>query len=235
MIDYEKEFSKPAYSTRQTAIAKTFKYVYGWMAAGLAVSGLVAWYTFESGLYKNILGTPWFFGCILAELALVFCISRMINKISAFMATGMFALYAALNGLTLSFIFAAYEIALIQNVFFVTAGMFAGLALWGTFTKNDLTSVGSICGMALWGIIIASIVNMFFGSSGFDLIISFAGVLVFTGLTMYDAQKIRQIAEHENMMDRESLIKIGVVGALSLYLDFINLFLYLLRLFSRER
>jgi FtsH-binding integral membrane protein len=151
------------------------------------------------------------------------------------MATGMFALYAALNGLTLSFIFAAYEIALIQNVFFVTAGMFAGLALWGTFTKNDLTSVGSICGMALWGIIIASIVNMFFGSSGFDLIISFAGVLVFTGLTMYDAQKIRQIAEHENMMDRESLIKIGVVGALSLYLDFINLFLYLLRLFSRER
>lgn len=234
MIDYEKEFESPAYAARQITIAKTFKYVYGWMAAGLALSGLVAWYTYDSGLYLDILGTPWFFGCIIAEFALVFGISFLIRKIPAFMALVMFAAYAALNGLTLSYVFVFFDLALIQNVFFITAGMFAGLALYGTFTKSDLSSVGSLCGMALWGIIIASLVNMFVGSGNLDWIISFVAILVFTGLTMYDAQKIREIAAEESSMGQEALIKVGVVGALTLYLDFINIFLHLLELFGSD-
>lgn len=235
MIDYEKEFGTPAYATRQTTVARTFKIVYGWMAAGLAISGLVAWYVFTSGLWEKILGGPWFYICIIAELGLVFALSAAIKKISAFAALAMFIGYAALNGLTLSFVFIAYELALVQNVFFITAGMFAGLALWGTFTKSDLSSIGSFCGMALWGVIIASVVNIFVGSSSLDWIISFVAILVFTGLTMYDAQKIREIAANEGSMDRSTVMKAGIVGALALYLDFVNLFLHLLRLFGRER
>jgi len=235
MVDYEKEFETPGYAMRQTAVARTFKVVYGWMAAGLALSGLVAWYTFTSGLWQKIVMGPWMTVCIVAEIGLVFLLSAVVNKVSAWTALAMFIGYAALNGLTLSVVFVVYELALVQNVFFITAGMFAGLALWGTFTKNDLTSIGAFCGMALWGVIIASVVNIFVGSSGLDWIISFAGIIVFTGLTMYDAQKIRQLAANEGAMDSSTVMKVGIIGALALYLDFINLFLHLLRLFGRER
>ena len=147
----------------------------------------------------------------------------------------MFLGYSALNGLTLSVVFLAYELALVQRVFFVTAGMFGGLALWGTFTKDDLSSVGSMCGMALWGLVIAGIVNIFVKSSGLDWILSLAGIAVFTGLTMYDAQKIRRLADLEGAMDETSVRKAGIMGALTLYLDFVNLFLHLLRLMGRKR
>lgn len=236
MIDYEKEFGKPDYAvgSRQTQIATTFKIVYGWMCVGLALSGVVAWYTAASGLYQKVLQGPGFIGCIAAELALVFTLSLAIRKLPVALAYLMFIAYAALNGLTLSVVFIAYDLALVQRVFFITAGMFGGLALWGSFTKSDLSTIGSVCGMALWGLIIAGIVNIFMKSSGLDWILSFGGILIFTGLTMYDAQKVKQMAAAEGSMDSATMRKIGIMGALSLYLDFINLFLHILRFLGRR-
>ena len=237
MVDFEKEFGKPTYATglKETLIAATFKRVYGWMCAGLALSGVVAWYTAASGLYERVLTGGGFTICIVAELALVFALSAAINKLPAFVATLMFLGYAALNGLTLSIVFIAYEIALVQKVFFITAGMFGGLAVWGTVTKGDLSKMGSICYMALWGLIVAGIVNIFTRSSGLDWICSFAGILIFSGLTMWDAQKIRLMADQESAMDTATARKIGILGALALYLDFVNLFLHILRFMGRKR
>lgn len=235
MIDYEKEFGAPGYSTKQTALAATYKVVYGWMAAGLALSGVVAWYTAASGLWARILSGPGMAVCILAELALVFVISGMVNKLSAGVATALFALYAAVNGLTLSVVFVAYELAVVQKIFFITAAMFGGLAAWGSFTKSDLSSIGSFCGMALWGIIVACVANFFFKSAQLDWAISFLSVIVFSGLAMYDAQKIKALAEAERGMDAQAVAKAGILGALALYLDFVNIFLSLLRMFGKER
>ena len=237
MVDYESKFENPPYAARrgQLQVATVFKFVYGWMFAGLTLSGIVAWYTAASGLWQRILTGPGMIVCIIAELALVFILSSAINKIPVAIAYAMFLGYSALNGLTLSVVFIAYELALVQRVFFITAGMFGGLALWGTLTKEDLSSIGSICGMALWGLIIAGIVNIFVRSSGFDWILSLAGVAVFTGLTMYDAQKIKRLAASEGLMDGATMYKVGIIGALTLYLDFINLFLHLLRLMGRKR
>ena len=235
MVDYEKQFESPAYAERSTQIATTFKIVYGWMAAGLALSGLIAWYTFTSGLWQKILTGPGMTICIIAELLLVFVLSAAIRKLPEGIAYLLFIGYAALNGLTLSVVFIAYELALVQRVFFITAGMFGGMVLYGTFTKSDLSSIGAVCGMALWGLIIALLVNLFLQSSGLDWIVTIAGVVIFTGLTMYDAQKIRQIAANERSLEGTTLRKVGSLGALALSLDFINLFLYLLRFFGRKR
>lgn len=240
MVDYEKQFERLDYAPwhREEAgvrVATTFKIVYGWMCAGLALSGVVAWYTATSGLYKTILQGPGFMACVIAELVLVIVLSMAIGKMHVALAYLMFIGYAALNGLTLSVVFIAYELALVQKVFFITAGMFGGLALWGTFTKGDLSSIGSVCGMALWGLIIGSVVNLFTHSSGLDWILTFAGIIIFTGLTMYDAQKIKQMALVEDSLDSASLHRAGIMGALALYLDFVNLFLYILRFFGRKR
>ena len=235
MVDYTKQFEKPQYAERLVQIATTFKIVYGWMCAGLAISGAVAWYTFTSGLWQRILTGPGMIVCIIAELALVIILSAAINKLPTVVAYLMFLGYAAVNGLTLSVVFIAYKLSLVQNVFFITAGMFGGFALFGTFTKSDLSGVGAFCGMALWGLIVALVVNMFFGGTKLDWLITIAGVVIFTGLTMYDAQKIRKIANAESELDSMALRKVGILGALTLYLDFINLFLYLLRFFGRRR
>ena len=238
MIDYEKEFGRPdyQYSGRGTfALASIYKVVYGWMTAGLALSGFVAWFTLRSGLYETIVTGPGMIVCVIAEFALVIGLSMAINKLPAVIAALMFLAYAAVNGLTLSVIFLAYEIALVERVFFITAGMFGGLALWGTFTKSDLSSIGSVCGMALWGLIIAGLVNVFLRSSGLDFICSFVGILVFSGLTMYDARKVKAMAEAQGTMDAAAVQKVGILGALQLYLDFINLFLHILRFMGRKR
>ena len=240
MVDYEKQFERPDYATGQRhllqmRIATTFKIVYGWMCAGLALTGLVAWYTVESGLYKTVLSGPGFMICIVAELVVVLVLSFAIGKMPVALGYLMFIFYAALNGLTLSVVFLAYDLALVQRVFFITAGKFGGLALWGTFTKGDLSSIGSVCGMALWGLIIGLVVNLFLKSSGLDWILTFAGIIIFTGLTMYDAQKIKQMALVDDSLGSSALHRAGIMGALTLYLDFINLFLYLLRFFGRKR
>lgn len=234
MIDYESKFENASHM-EQLQIATVFKFVYRWMFAGLALSGIVAWYTAVSGLGQRILTGLGISVCIFSELALVFVLSRTINKLPVVIAHAMFLGYSVLNGLTLSIVFIAYELALVQRVFFITAGMFGGLALWGTFTKEDLSSIGSICGMGLWGLIIGGIINIFCRSSSLDWILSLAGVVIFTGITMYDAQKIKRIAASEELMDGATMHKVGIIGALTLYLDFINLFLYLLRLMGRRR
>lgn len=238
MVDFERQFGKPGYQTgvmETTRVASIFKIVYGWMGIGLALSGLVAWYTASSGLYMRILTGGGMTICILLELGLVLGLSAAINKMSVWMAYALFLAYAAVNGLTLSVVFLAYELVMVEKVFFATAGMFGGLALWGSLTKGDLSSIGSICGMALWGLILGLIVNIFWPSSGLDLILTFAGIAIFSGLTMWDAQKIKLLAEGEGTLDSEAIHKVGIMGALTLYLDFVNLFLYLLRFFGRKK
>ena len=175
-----------------------------------------------------------FWGLIIAEFALVWSISGAIDKMSLATATLLFILYSALNGAMLSSIFYAFTMSSIASVFFITAGTFGVMAAVGYFTKSDLTSMGKILFMALIGLVIATIVNLFLHSNGLDLIISYAGVLVFVGLTAYDSQKIKQMLAQCDEVN-ESTQKLAVLGSLTLYLDFINLFIYLLRIFGDRK
>lgn len=210
--------------------------VYVWMTLALVLTGITAYGVASSpGLMMTIFQTPaimW--GLIIAELAIVIAISAAINRLSLTTATLLFVLYSVLNGATLSLIFAVYTMSSIANVFFITAGTFGVMAAYGYFTKRDLSSWGKLLLMALIGLIIATLVNVFLvKSSGFDLILSYAGVLIFVGLTAYDTQKIKQMLATQTDMG-EGAQKVALLGALSLYLDFINLFLYLLRIFGRR-
>lgn len=210
--------------------------VYVWMTLALVLTGITAYGVASSpGLMMTIFQTPaimW--GLIIAELAIVIAISAAINRLSLTTATLLFVLYSVLNGATLSLIFAVYTMSSIANVFFITAGTFGVMAAYGYFTKRDLSSWGRLLLMALIGLIIATLVNVFLvKSSGFDLILSYAGVLIFVGLTAYDTQKIKQMLAMQTDMG-EGAQKVALLGALSLYLDFINLFLYLLRIFGRR-
>lgn len=210
--------------------------VYVWMTLALVLTGITAFGVASSpGLMMTIFQTPaimW--GLIIAELAIVIAISAAINRLSLTTATLLFVLYSVLNGATLSLIFAVYTMSSIANVFFITAGTFGVMAAYGYFTKRDLSSWGKLLLMALIGLIIATLVNVFLvKSSGFDLILSYAGVLIFVGLTAYDTQKIKQMLAMQTDMG-EGAQKVALLGALSLYLDFINLFLYLLRIFGRR-
>lgn len=210
--------------------------VYVWMTLALVLTGITAYGVASSpGLMMTIFQTPaimW--GLIIAELAIVIAISAAINRLSLTTATLLFVLYSVLNGATFSLIFAVYTMSSIANVFFITAGTFGVMAAYGYFTKRDLSSWGKLLLMALIGLIIATLVNVFLvKSSGFDLILSYAGVLIFVGLTAYDTQKIKQMLAMQTDMG-EGAQKVALLGALSLYLDFINLFLYLLRIFGRR-
>lgn len=210
--------------------------VYVWMTLALVLTGITAYGVASSpSLMMTIIQTPaimW--GLIIAELAIVIAISAAINRLSLTTATLLFVLYSVLNGATFSLIFAVYTMSSIANVFFITAGTFGVMAAYGYFTKRDLSSLGRLLLMALIGLIIATLVNVFLvKSSGFDLILSYAGVLIFVGLTAYDTQKIKQMLAMQTDMG-EGAQKVALLGALSLYLDFINLFLYLLRIFGRR-
>jgi FtsH-binding integral membrane protein len=177
-----------------------------------------------------------FFALIIAELALVFAISGMINKMSAGTATTLFVIYSALNGITLSFIFLAYARASIVSTFFICSATFLACSIYGWTTKKDLTSLGGFFMMGLIGIIIASLVNIFIHSNAMTMIISYIGVIVFVGLTAYDTQKMKDMALTQPAgLDGEVIRKGAILGALSLYLDFINLFLMLLRIFGRSQ
>ncbi|MBQ7189939.1 MAG: Bax inhibitor-1/YccA family protein [Kiritimatiellae bacterium] len=218
-------------------LASILRKVYGWMAIGLALSGVIAWYTAMSGLGSRIMNSGAFMICIIAELVLVLALSWGIRKISAGVAFAMFLAYAALNGLTLSLIFFVYELGSIQKIFFLTAGMFGGMAIYGSVTKRDLQNVGAVFGMALWGIILLMLVNLFLRSERLDWAVSFVAVLVFTGLTAWDAQKVKLLASSIPSEERNqsTIMKLGVICALELYLDFVNLFLHLLRILGRRR
>ena len=210
--------------------------VYVWMAMALAITAITAYGVASSpALTSLIFGNKLiFFGLIIAELVLVFWVSARIEKLSLTKATLMFIVYSVLNGATLATIFFAYSPEIITKTFFVTAGTFGAMAVYGYFTKSDLSSWGKLLIMAVIGLIIAGVVNIFLRNSLMDFVISMVGVLIFVGLTAYDSQKIKRMLMMQADMG-ETAQKVALMGALSLYLDFINLFLYLLRLFGRER
>jgi FtsH-binding integral membrane protein len=208
--------------------------VYGWMFVGLGITATVALAVASSPAISQALFTNrfLFFGLMLAELGLVFYLSARVQKLAPGTAAGLFLLYSALNGLTLSFIFLAYTGTSIATTFFVTAGMFGALALYGTTTKRSLAGVGQFVFMGLIGVILASVVGMFWKSAGLQFVISIVGVIVFTGLTAWDAQRLKVMAAQ---VPEGQYGSYSVVGALSLYLDFINLFLFMLRFLGGRR
>ncbi|RUM40564.1 MAG: BAX inhibitor (BI)-1/YccA family protein [Desulfocapsa sp.] len=221
---------------RQEASTVFLAKVFNWMAMGLGLTGIVAWLTASSGLAMSIVSSPVFMILIFAELGMVFYLSARINKIQSGTATGLFLGYAVLNGLTLSTIFLAYTKASIGGTFLITAGMFGAMAIYGMVTKRDLSGMGSFLFMGLIGIIIASVVNIFLHSSSLYWTISVIGVLIFVGLTAWDVQKIKTMGEQGILEQGEDAIRKGsIIGALALYLDFINLFLLLLRFFGGSR
>ena len=207
--------------------------VYTWMTLALLITGVTAFGVASSPtLFMSLSKMMW--GLIIAELALVFILSGAINHLSLGTATLMFIGYSVLNGAMLSSIFLVYEPMVIAKVFFITAGTFGAMAVYGYTTKKDLTSMGKILFMALIGLIIATVVNMFLKSPVFDYILSYIGVAIFIGLTAWDSQKIKEMLQTQYDMS-EGAQKLALLGALTLYLDFINLFLYLLRIFGNNR
>jgi hypothetical protein len=221
----------------QVQVNEFIRSVYNWMAIGLGLTGVVAFYVSNSEtLMKLIFGNQIiFFGLIIGELVLVFTISARVHKMQASTATSLFVLYAALNGATLSAIFLIYTNSSITSTFFICAATFIASSIYGMVTKRDLTSMGQFMFMGLIGIVIASVVNLFVRSSGMSLIVSYIGVVVFVGLTAYDTQKLRTMALSQPAgLDSGTVRKGAILGALTLYLDFINLFLMLLRILGNR-
>ena len=214
-----------------------FRKVYQYMALGLILTSLTAWLT---------VATPsmirFFYGSrapliivALAELGLVFYLSATIAKHDATTSLLLFGLYSILNGITISVVLLVYTQESVYTAFLSTAGMFGAMSVYAMYTKRDITSWGSFLHMGLWGLIIAMVINMFVGSTAAETVISVMGVIIFMGLTAYDTAKIKSIAESSGMNDDESVGKVAVIGALALYLDFINLFLYLIKIFGKRR
>ena len=225
-------------STRysDSVVATLMRNVYIWMTLALVITGLTAMVTAKSeALMTFIFTNNWaLIALMILQLGLVFYFSARINRMSFSTATAVFILYSAITGLTFSSIFVVFSMSSIATTFFITAGMFAAMALVGSFTKKDLSGMGKFALMALIGLIIAGIVNMFLRNAMMDFIVSGIGVLVFAGLTAYDSQKIRQMLQMQSEIN-ESTQKLALLGSLSLYLDFINIFLYLLRFFGSSR
>ena len=234
MENYQNEISAQRVMDRSVS-ATLMRSVYYWMAGALTITGLTAMLVANNETLMSILfssmGLVW--GLLIAEIVLVMILSAAINKLSFSMATLLFILYSVLNGVTLSSIFVIYTQGSIASTFFITAGMFGALAVYGTVTKRDLSGLGRFLFMTLIGLIIATIVNIFMHSTMLYWITTFVGVLVFAGLTAWDAQKIQQMAQTADEVN-ETTQKMALLGSLMLYLDFINLFLYLLRIFGKR-
>lgn len=220
---------------RSAAFPALMRKVYLWMTMALVITGLCAWGTATSpAMVQLVFGNRaaiWVL--LIAEIGLVFYTTARINRLSLTTATTLFIIYSALNGVTLSSIFMVYAMTSIAKVFFITAGTFGVMALYGSVTKTDLTKFGNLFLMLLLGLIIASVANFFIKSNGFDLILSYIGVVLFVGLTAWDSQQIKRALSMQAGLD-ETAQKVALLGALELYLDFINLFLYLLRIFGRS-
>ena len=211
--------------------------VYGWMTCGLLLTAVVAWYAANTPAVMNFIFSSQitFFGLIIVQLGLVFVISGMVNRLSGSMATSLFMLYSALTGLTLSSILIMYTGASIASTFIICAGMFGAMSVYGYTTKRDLSGLGSMLFMGLIGIVLASLVNIWLKSPALMWAVTYIGVLVFVGLTAYDTQKLKSMGAQLDSNDRDNFRKYSIVGALTLYLDFINLFLMLLRIFGNRR
>ncbi|MEX0848900.1 MAG: Bax inhibitor-1/YccA family protein [Candidatus Dependentiae bacterium] len=210
--------------------------VYGWMCAALAVTSVTAFYVASSPtFFFYVMQKPWLLWVIFAaQLVLVVVLSSMLHKMNYATAVALFMVYAISIGITMSLILRIYTLSSIASTFIVTSGMFGGMSLYGYFTKTDLTTVRNIVTMILWGVILSLIVNMFLQSVWFDYAISMVGVVIFALLTAADTQKIKALSQ-QLMADVETKNKIAILGALMLYLDFINLFLFLLRFTGNRR
>ncbi len=251
MSDFDRNFAtaRTGYRTDQVTIDAGLRAhmirVYNYMTAGVALTGIVAWFTFSAAVTQTsggleltsfghaVFQSPLMWVLVLAPLGLVFALSYGINRLSAGTALMLFFVYAGLLGLSLASIFLVYTGESITRVFFISAATFGAMSLYGYTTQRDLTGVGSFMFMGLIGIIIASLVNMFLQSTGLGWAISVIGVLIFVGLTAYDTQNIKEM--YSSMDDGTIAGRKAVMGALRLYLDFINLFLMLLRLFGDRR
>ncbi|MCR4915793.1 MAG: Bax inhibitor-1/YccA family protein [Prevotella sp.] len=233
------ELDYQSVTTREAEVSAAFpalmRKVYVWMTFALAITGITAYLVATNETLLTLIyshqAVMWVL--IIAELAIVIGVTAAINKLSLPVATLLFVVYSVLNGALFSSIFLVYTMASIAKVFFITAGTFGAMSLYGYTTKSDLTSWGKILIMGVLGLIIATVVNIFLKSSGLEMIISYAGVLIFVGLTAYDTQKIKQMCLQAPDAG-ETMQKYALLGALSLYLDFINLFIYLLRIFGRR-
>ena len=239
-MDYKELNYQGVTTERQWDVSAAFpvlmRKVYVWMTLALVITGFTAYGVATSpgllqAIYTNQL-LMW--GLIIAEFSLVIGVTAAINRLSLTTATLMFIIYSVINGALLSFIFVAYTASSVATVFFITAGTFGAMALVGYTTKTDLSSMGKILMMALIGLVIATIVNLFVKSSGFTLILSYVGVIVFVGLTAWDSQKIKQMLLQAPDAGEQSQ-KLALLGALTLYLDFVNLLIYLLRIFGKRR
>ncbi|WP_312241508.1 Bax inhibitor-1/YccA family protein [Pantoea sp.] len=211
--------------------------VYGWMSCGLLLTAFVSWFAARTPAVMELVfaNRMTFFGLIIAQLAVVFVLSGLVHKLSGGVATALFMLYSALTGLTMASIFLVYTYSSIASTFFVTAGMFGAMSFYGYTTKRDLSRFGSLLFMALIGIVLASLVNFWLKSPALMWAITYIGVVVFVGLTAYDTQRLKNMGEGINVDDKENLRRFSIMGALTLYLDFINLFLMLLRIFGNRR
>ena len=209
--------------------------IYNYMASGLALTGIVAYFFAQSGMYASVAQTPLIYLVMLAPFGFVLVLSFGINRIQASTAQALFWAFSAVMGLSLASIFLLYTGASIARVFFITAGTFASMSLYGYTTKRDLTAMGSFMMMGLIGIIIASVVNLFIGSSALQFAISVIGVIVFIGLTAWDTQRLKEMYFEIDHSDGQLAGKTAIMGALSLYLDFINLFMMLLQLLGVRR
>lgn len=204
--------------------------VYLWMFLALVISAVTSVAVASSpALLAN---SGLFFGLLIAELVLVFVLSLAINRLSAGAAAAIFLVYAVLNGVTLAPLLLVYAQATVAKAFFTASGMFLAMSLYGMITKRDLSTLGRVLFMALIGLIVATVINLFMGSTAMDWWISLAGVAIFAGLTAFDTQKLNQIGERAE--ENETYKKLAIIGALSLYLDFVNIFIYLLRLFGNR-
>jgi len=226
--------SFPSETAAQERVSAFLRGVYGWMCLGLAATAVVAWTVMNSpAAIETLLGNQiLFFGLIIVELGLVVYLSARVSKLSATTASLLFLLYSGLNGVTFAVVLLAYTGASVASTFFVCAGMFGALAVFGTVTSRSLAGVGQFAFMGLIGLILASIVGMFWQNETLQLVIPIVGVIVFTGLTAWDAQRLKQMAVS---LPADKVGSYTVVGALSLYLNFINLFLMLLRLMGTRR
>lgn len=213
------------------------KDVYAWMAIALLITGATAYLTANTPILLGlVLGTKFaMWGLLIATFALVWHLSSALPRMSLKTATAMFIIYSVLNGLTMAAVFVVYTMTSIASVFLVTAGTFGVMSIYGYVTKTDLSRIGNICLMALFGVIIATVVNFFFENSFLELALSYVGILIFVGLTAYDTQKIKEIAMTHDMGATDEGQKMAIMGALALYLDFINLFLYMLRIFGDRK
>jgi FtsH-binding integral membrane protein len=235
--DYYTQTLPISESQLNDSLAGAMRRVYMWMTIGLLVTAGFAWLTINTPLQQFVFASPVvLYGLMIGELVLVFALSAAIHRISPTTATFLFLLYAALNGLTLSAIFLAYEWGTITLAFVATASLFGAMSIIGYTTKIDLSRFGGFLVAALIGLVLATIVNIFLANSTLDWILTYAGIFIFLGLTVYHTQRIKKSAIAAlSQGDQLALTRIGIIGALSLYLDFINLFLRLLRIMSRRR